>query len=470
MTSPRSNDLTPPRSNGPGVPSPRSVRPDLPPPREATLPPVQQYALANGLDVFIVQRRELPVVDMRVTVRAGAALDDPALAGCAQLTAQLLDEGTHSRTAMQVADEAERLGASLHTNAAWDSAEASLHVLSPRLEPAMELAADVMLRPALHDDEFARRQQQRLSAIMQERADPRVLASQAFTAAVYGEDHPFGTPIGGTRESVERLSPDHVRAFYDAHYSPRNAFIVVVGDVDPDTLLPRLDHHFGAWECGAAATTRGTGTAPARERSITILHRPGATQSEIRVGLDGPPRRTPDYFPLLVGNTVLGGSFMSRLNILLRQEKAYTYGAGSNFAFRAGGGPFLASTAVHTAATADAVNDMVEQVGRLAGEDVAADELERAKSYITLGLPRTFETTSDVAEHAGEVALYGLGADYMSRYASRVRAVTSSQVREAAERWLRPGELSIVIVGDADGIRGDLEGLAMGAVHVREGD
>jgi zinc protease len=389
MTSPRSNGSdVPPPSNGPGLTSPRSHRPDLPSPREATLPPVQQYALANGLDVFIVQRRELPVVDMRVTVRAGAALDDPALAGCAQLTAQLLDEGTHSRTAMQVADEAERLGASLHTNAAWDSAEASLHVLSPRLEPAMELAADVMLRPALHDDEFARRQQQRLSAIMQERADPRVLASQAFTAAVYGEDHPFGTPIGGTRESVERLSPDHVRAFYDAHYSPRNAFIVVVGDVDPDTLLPRLDHHFGAWECGAAATTRGTGTAPARERSITILHRPGATQSEIRVGLDGPPRRTPDYFPLLVGNTVLGGAFTSRLNILLRQEKAIYIWRGVELRVPCGvADRSWPARRWHTDATADAVNDMVEvtRLVDLAGEDVAADELERAKSYLYAG-------------------------------------------------------------------------------------
>jgi zinc protease len=452
------------------VTSPRAVPPALPLPREPVLPPVEQYALSNGVEVFIVQRRELPVVDVRIVVRAGASLDDPARAGCAQLAAQLLVEGTRSRSAMQIANQAELLGASLQAHAAWDSAEASLHVLTPRLEAALELAADVVLRPALADHEFDRRRQQRLSAIMQERADPRVLASQTFAATVYGPDHPYGAPVGGTRDSVQRLAPDDVRAFYDAHYGPHNAFLVVVGDVDPDSLLPRLEEHFGGWRCGATATARRISAAPALLRAIHIVHRAGATQSEIRIGCAGPPRQTADFFPLLVGNTVLGGSFMSRLNILLRQEKAYTYGAGSSFAFRAEGGPFLASTAVHTAATADAVHDVMKQIGLLAESEVAGSELERAKSYITLGLPRTFETTSDVAEHVGEVALYGLGADYLSQYSARVRAETSSSVQQAAGRWLKPDEMSIVIAGDADGIRGDLEALGMGAVYVREGD
>jgi zinc protease len=452
------------------VTSPRARRPALSPPGEPVLPPVQQYALSNGMAVFIVQRRELPVVDVRVMVRAGAGLDEPAHAGCAQLTAQLLDEGTHSRTAMQIAGEAELLGASLQTHAAWDAAEAALHVLTPRLESALELTADVMLRPALADDEFQRRQQQRLSAIMQERADPRVLASQTFAATVYGPDHPYAAPVGGTRDSVQRLTPDDVRRFYATHYGPHDAFIVAVGDVLPDTLLPRLEDLFGSWTCGATTTPRRVGAAPALLRAIHIVHRPGASQSEIRVGCAGPPRRTADFFPLLVGNTVLGGSFMSRLNILLRQEKAYTYGAGSSFAFRAEGGPFLASTAVHTSATADAVNDVVTQISLLAATEVGDAELARAKSYIMLGLPRTLETTSDVADHVGEVALYGLGAEYLTRYAAAVRAVTSSAVQQAVSRWLVPEQLSIVVVGDADGIRADLDALGMGAVYVREVD
>jgi zinc protease len=463
--------------------SPRAAMPVLPQPREPLPPPVHRLELANGIPVHVVQRRELPVVDVRVVVGAGAALEGMEHAGCAWLTAELLDEGTHSRSSAEIADQVELLGASLQVRATWDAAEASLHVLVPRIEPALELAADVLLRPAFDEAEFMRRQAQRLATIVQERDEPRVLASQAFAATIYGDDHRYGAPVGGTDASIRGMDVERLREFHRSHYTPAGTFIIVVGDVDPESVVRVLDRHFGDWapSRGAPAGGMAGGTAggvtaggvtaggavPRSAGAVHIVDRPGASQSEIRVGMPGPPRVTPDHFPLVVGNTVLGGSFTSRLNILLRQEKAYTYGAGSSFAFRAAGGPFLASTAVDTAATADAARDMVEQVRLLTEEPVAESELERAKSYIMLGQPRTLETTADMADQLSEVVLYGLGADYLARYASRVRAVTAAEVQVAAARWLDASSLAVVIVGDATAIRGELEGSGMGAVHVR---
>jgi zinc protease len=455
------------------VSSPRAVQPSLQPPRAPRLPPVHQLTLRNGIAVHVVQRHELPVVDARVVVRAGAALDDLGLAGCAWLTAELLDEGTRTRSAEEIAAQTELLGASIQARATWDAAEVSLHVLTPRLDPAMELVADVLRNAAFADDEFERRRDRRLAAILAESAEPRIVATQTFAAATYGEAHRFGVPVGGTDESIRRLMPDDVRRFHRAHYAPDSTFIVVVGDVDPDRLVHLLDRHLGDWQRadlsgdpGAIGAVVGP-PAAAAAGAVHVMHRPGASQSELRVGMPGPPRATPDFFPLLVGNTVLGGSFTSRLNILLRQEKAYTYGAGSNFAFRADGGPFLASTAVDTAATADAARDIVAQVKLLTEQPVPEAELERAKSYIMLGLPRSLETTADVAEQLAEVVLYELGEDYLAEYVPRVRRVTAQEVRDAAARWLDASSLGVVIVGDADAVRGELEESGMGAVHVR---
>jgi zinc protease len=448
----------------------RAAPPAIGEPLPLRMPRVHRARLAGGLDVRVVQRRELPVVDVRLIARAGAAHDAPQRAGRAHLTADLLDEGTARRGALRIAEEVEALGASLRTRASWDYCAASLHVLSPHLEPALDILADVLLAPAFETREFDRKQRERLHAIAQERDDPRNLASMAFTRLVYGAGHPYGVPIGGLADTVQALAADDLRAFHDARYTPDGAFAVVCGDVEPDAAVALLERYFGAWRGPAAALPELPPTPPAPPRAVHIVDRAGAPQSEIRVGHAGPPRRTEDYVALHVANTILGGAFTSRLNMLLREEKGYTYGAGSSFAFRQGGGPFLASTAVATAATADAVNDVVTEIGRLVAEPVTAAELERAQSYLVLGLPRTFETTGDVAEHVSELALYDLPPDYYEAYAAAVRRVRPADVQSAAARWLRPDELMIVVAGDAAAMGDDLTALGMGAVHEYDDD
>jgi zinc protease len=446
----------------------RAVPPVLREPPEPRLPPVLRHSLRNGLDVFIVEQHALPVADVRFVVRAGAGNDDPATAGCTYLTTDLLDEGTATRGAPDIADQAELLGASLSTSASWDYSAASLHVLTPHLPAALELLADIVTAPAFASHELERKRAERIASILQEQADPHTLASHAFADVVFGSDHPYGHPIGGRLPTVRRLSTDHVRQLYAQRFTPANAFLVVVGAVDAGALGPLLDDLLGGWCPEPGPPPTPVPQPPTRSRAIHIVHRPGAPQSELRIGHAGPPRRTPDYFPLYVANTVLGGTFSSRLNMLLRQEKAYTYGAGSAFAFRAGGGPFLASTAVATAATADAVVCTVREIERLTREPVGAVELARSQSSIVLGLPRTFETTGDIAEHVSQIALHDLGWDYYDRYGSAVRAVTAGAVQSAAARWLRPEGLSVVIAGDAERIVVELETTGLGAVHVRD--
>jgi zinc protease len=433
------------------------------------VPSVQHHVLECGLEVLLVERPELPVLDARLVVRNGAAVDLPDRAGQAFLTASLLDQGTDSRDAGRIAEDVELLGAGLRTYAAWDDTSVSLHVLTPRLRPALDLLADVILHPNFPADELERQRSERLAAILQERDNPRTLAARTFAATVYGEAHAYGTAIGGTRQTIERITAADVRGFHSRRFRPDNAFLAVAGSVD-DTLLPALERSFAAWSAAPpppAVSTENVMTLPPTPRAIHIVDRPGASQSELRVGHAGPPRSAAEYFPLLVGNTVLGGTFSSRLNMLLREQKGYTYGAGSSYAFRAGGGPFVASTAVFTSATADAVADIVREIDRLTREPVPERELERAKNYLTLGLPRSFETTRDIVEQVSEAALHGLGRDYHARYAGAVAAVTASNVQEAAARWLRPEELMIVIVGDAAAVVADLEKLQIGAVHVR---
>ena len=446
----------------------RTRPPVLPPPPPLQLPPVQRHRLTNALDVYIVERRELPVVDARLMVRGGGYDDPPAFAGRAFLLGDLLDQGTTTRTAFDIADQAELLGASLETRASWDAFAAALHVLTPRLEPALDLLADVITRAAFPEAEIERARSERLAAILQENDEPRSIATRAFNRHAYGHAHPFAAPLAGTRTTIEALRRDDLLSLHADRFSPAHAFLVLVGDVSADRVLPLVESLLAGWATPAVDPTPGYETLPQSPAEVHIVDRPGAPQSELRVGLPGPRRDTDDYFPLLVANTVLGGAFTSRLNMRLREEKAYTYGAGSSFALRAGGGPFVASTAVATPATADATDVIVTEITRMTEEPVPAAELERAKNYIILGLPRTFETTGNIAEHVSEVALYGLGLDYYDTYAARVAAVSAADVQAASARWLKAERLTIAIAGDTAAIREDLESLNMGAVHVEQ--
>lgn len=446
--------------------------PATPPPLGPTpsleLPPVQRFRLENGLDVLVVEQHVLPVVDVQLVVRTGAAADPPELAGRAALAAEMLDEGTTRRGALEFAETLDFLGADLESRVSWDGSSLSLHVLTPRLEPALELLAEAAIHPAFHEEEWRRVQAERIDQLLQQQDEPRVVAGRAFVRELYGDAHPYGAPVPGTRETVQAMDLDTVVAFYREHYRPNNAYLVVVGDVEPGTLLPLLERAFGAWEPASVPEVRLPEPPPNGEARIVLVDRPGAAQSEIRVGHIGPSRDTPDYFPLTLLNAVLGGAFTSRLNLALREERGYTYGAASRFDFRTGPGPFLAASAVFTGVTDDALAVVAHEIRRIHDEPVPGAELERARNYLALSLPQDLETTADIAQNITQIELYGLGDDYLDRYVERISAVTPEQVHAAARTHLRPDELVAVVVGDAAAIESRLRDLGLGPVVRRE--
>ena len=435
---------------------------------ELSLPDPVRRTLGNGLEVILVEQHELPVVDVRLVVRGGAAVDAPADAGRATLLADLLDEGTTTRTTLQLADELEFLGAELTTDAGWDATYANLHVLRPRLDDALALMADVVLHPTFPAEEVERKRAERLAALIQQRDEPRFLASNAFASVLYGRAHPYGISSLGTNASVRSLERDDLLRTYRTFFRPRNAFLVVAGDVTMDQLLPMLERHFGEWEDGDVALPPLPPAPTSAASAVHIVDKPGAAQSEIRVGQIGVARDTPDYFPLLVMNTMLGGSFTSRLNMNLREDKGYTYGARSGFDHRMGAGPFTAAAAVETAVTDSAVVEFLREMRRIRDDRVTDAEIDRAINYIAYGLARRFETTNDIASNIADAELYRLGDDYFDRYVARVRAVTADDVQRVARTYLDPARWAIVIAGDRAAIEAKLRGLGIGDVHAIE--
>ena len=437
------------------------------PPRLAPLP-IQMHQFDNGLLLAVVERRDLPMVDVELVIRAGAALDDPHKTGRAVMTAEMLDEGTSTRSVLQIADEVDYLGAHLSISAGWDTTMLSLHVLSGRLHDALDVFADVVLHPSFPEEEFERKKRERLTALLQDRDEPRVIANKALARGVFGQSHPYGNPAGGTYESLSNLKLHDVRGFYEQYFKPEAAYMVVVGDVELDAVVATIGRHFETWR-GSPAPKRPV--APIEllgQTQVLLVDKPRAAQAEIRVGHVAPARSTPDYFPLVVMNTILGGAFTSRLNLRLREEMAVTYGASSKFGWRTQGGIFWAGSAVDSYAAAESVSVTLREMSRLREERLDTEELQRAMQYIAFGLPRSFETTEDVAAHLREQLLHGFGNDYWPNYVDQILEVTAEQVRDVAARHLHPERAVAVVVADRGDVEAALTSLDIGDVVITE--
>jgi predicted Zn-dependent peptidase len=427
-------------------------------------PRIQRTTLSNGLTLLLVERRLLPVVDVQLIFRTGAVADNAVHAGLTSLAVDMFDEGAGDLDAIGIAEAVEDLGASLTASAGWDDIGFGVHAHAERIDAAVRIMADVVLNPTLAQNDFDRKKEQRLAGILQDRDEPRALAARAFSEIVYGAAHPYGMPLHGTAATVTQLSRQQVADFHAHHIHPGNAFIVVVGDVDRDKLVAVLERAFAGWDGEAVGQENLPSPPRATGTTIHVVDRPGAAQSELRIGAVGLARSSPDYFPVILMNTILGGSFTSRLNLNLRQDKGYTYGAGSSFTFRRWAGPFVVSTAVDTQVTADAVRQVMHEIARIRDEPVPAEELARAQSYIALGLPRTFETTADIASHVAELELYGLGDEFYDTFTDRIRAVTAADVQRVARSYLDPAALAVVLAGDFDATSESLRDLGIGPV------
>jgi predicted Zn-dependent peptidase len=446
----------------------RSAAPKPGPPAALTLPAIQKQTLASGVPVWIVERHDVPVVQVNLVVRSGSASDPSSKYGLASLAAAMLDEGAGSRDALGIADALDYLGADLSTGSAFDASFVNLHVPVARLADALPIMADVVLRPTFAQKDLDRLREERLTALKQARDNPAAIVSYAFPLLVYGPSHRYGINTAGTEETVRSFTPDDLRQFHTGHYRPDNAALIVVGDVTPASIVSMLDRVFGsAWKAaGARAADKGVGEpAQVKARQVYLVDKPGAAQSQIRVGWVGVPRTTPDYHALQVLNTILGGSFTSRLNQNLREEHGYAYGASSFFDMRAAAGPFFASAGVQTDKTAEALTEFFKELNGIR-ETVPADELARAKNYVSLRFPRRFEATRDIAGELAQLVIYGLPEDFFSSYVPKVQAVTAQDLSRVAARYIQPDRFDVVVVGDRRAVEAKVRALNLGPITV----
>ena len=444
----------------------RTKAPALAPAPSLTLPPIDKQTLSNGLAVWIVETHEVPLAQVNLVVRAGSGDDPSGKFGTASLTAAMLDEGAGMRSALEIADQVEFLGASLGTTSSFDAMAVRLNVPVTRLAEALPVMADVALRPTFPAAELERLRLERLTSLIQARDDAATVAPMAFSRLVYGDTHRYGTAAIGTEATLKAFTPDDLRAFHEATFQPANATLIVVGDVNRATVMPMLEQHFGMWQGGAAFSRAPVPAAPQLTAGqIYVVDMPSAEQSQIRIGWVGVSRATPDYFPLQILNTVLGGSFTSRLNQNLRERNGYSYGASSRFDMRLSPGPFFAGAGVQTDKTADALREFFNELTAI-GMPIPADELAKAKNYVALGFPSEFETIEDMAGHLEEMLVYGLPDTYFGDYVDRVQAVTADDVRKAAATYIQPAKFAVVVVGDRKAIEEGIRALNLGPVKV----
>lgn len=446
----------------------RSKPPAVGPAPALKLAPVEKRTLSNGLQVWVMGAHKVPTVHLELAVRTGVGADPPGKFGLASLTADMLDEGAGTRSALEISDAIDYLGAQLSTTAAIDATYVDLHVPVARLADALPIMADVVARPAFPEAELKRLRQERLATLLEMQDDPEQLVQVAFPRLVFGPRHRYGTAVLGTAASLNAFTRGDLEAFHASQFVPSNAVLVVAGDVTADTVIPALERAFGTWKAPArTAAPPIPQAAQLTARHVYLVDKPGAAQSQIRIGWIGVPRATPDYFAVRVLNTILGEAFTSRLNTNLREVHGYAYGASSRFEMRLTAGAFYAAAGVQTDKTSDALKEFFNELTRI-HEPVPAGELEKAKNYLALLMPRNFETNRDAADALAQAWIYDLPQDYYTTYGDRIRAVAAGDVKRAADRYIQPGKFAIVIVGDRKAIESGVKALNLGPVTVVE--
>lgn len=451
-------------------PSTHTTAPVMPRAAPLTVPAVRSLSLPNGIQVRIVEQHELPLVQVTLTVSGGSRLDGDT-PGIATFAAGMLDEGAGTRDALALQSELAYLGASLSTTADWDRTTVSLKVPVRSLPAALALMGDVVLRPTFRAEEVRRQRDLRLTALLQARDQPNTLASLAFNQSVYPATHPYARSATGDSLTVARYDSAIVRRFYEGSMRPDRASVFVVGDVNEAQVRTLITQHFGGWRATGTAAPLPAPPAVAPHPATTrvwFVDKPEAAQSVIMIGWPGVERTSPDFAPLAVLNTLLGGSFTSRLNMNLRETKGYSYGAGSSFTFRVVPGPFAVSTSVRTNVTDSSLIEIFKELRGVRDQVVSQDELDRAKNFVELGIPGTLESTSQVAGQMASLSTFGLTLEELPRLAARVRAVTAADIQRVARQYLTPDKSHIVVVGDLSKVKEPIERLGLGTATTLE--
>jgi predicted Zn-dependent peptidase len=439
----------------------RSRLPEPGPSGPASFPAIEKSTLPNGLTVWTVRHAQVPVVAFSLLIRRGASSDPLGKHGLAAMTADMLDEGSGDRSAIEIHEAIARLGTQLETDIGADGIVAGFTVLSRFADRALALLADVVVRPAIRGEDVVRVRQLRLHRLTQLRDVPSVIADRAFLSLIYG-DHPYGHSAIGTELSLATMSVDDVRAFHELAIRPSVATLIAVGDCDHAGIHRLALDAFGSWH-GVAADGEPANPALPQPPRLSIVPRASAPQSELRIGHVAVARNTPDYHALVTANMVLGGQFSSRINLNLREDKGFTYGARTAFEFRRRPGPFVLQVGVQTSATAQSIAESIGEISAMVStRPITTDELRLAAASLTRGYARNFETADQIARAATQLALYDLPDTYFAEFVPRVEQLTTDEVTGAVARHLDAARLTTVVVGDYDAVGADLARLGLG--------
>ena len=451
----------------------RSALPQTSPPPAADFPDIQETTLSNGLRVVLAERSTVPMVEFRMMFDAGYASDQFAVPGTATLAMDMLDEGTSDMDAFEIGSRLDELGAQLSTASTLDMSFVRLSALKANLEESLDLFADVILNPSFPEADFERLKRQQLAQIQQEKAQPIAMALRVLPGLIYGDDHAYSTPFTGSgyEQSVAGITRQQLIDFHDTWFRPNNATLVVAGDITLDEVTPQLERLFSGWQRADVPQKNIADVRPAERPIIYLLDRPGSQQSVIFAANVAPPKDNPREIAIEAMNTVLGGSFTSRLNMNLREDKGWSYGAGSFLADARGPRMFIAYAPVQSDRTAESVAEIraeVEQI--LSQRPVSAEELARAQNNQTLTLPGRWETLASVAGSVGEIVQFDLPYDFYDTYAGTVRALEVDDLVPAVKDVIRPGNMVWVVVGDREKIEPGLRELNLGDIRYVDGD
>lgn len=448
-------------------PADRSTLPETGDEPEVAFPEFRRTKLSNGLEIILAKRSAVPALDLTLVLDAGYASDQGIAPGTASMVMSMLDEGTTSLTALEINDRLANLGASLGTGAGLDGSTVSLTALKANLEPSLDLFADVILNPSFAESEFARLKQERLAGIQREKVNPVQMALRVMPALYYGEDHAYSNPLtgSGTEASVTNMTRQDLLVYHDTWFKPNNATLIAVGDIDLETLVPLLEARLGSWKPAEVPSKNIASVTAEGGSRVYLMDRPQAQQSIILAGHLAPPRNTPNNIGIETMNTVLGGAFVSRINMNLREEKGWSYGASSLLLTARGQRPFLVYAPVQSDKT---VESMVEIKGELEGilgdNPATADEVLKAQESQTLALPGLWETNGSVSGSIQQLVQYDLPENYYDTYPDQVRALNVDTIAEAAKEVLRPNDLIWLIVGDLSVIEAGIQELGYGDV------
>ena len=441
--------------------------PEIGAPRDLKLPAIQEDRLPNGLRILIGERHEIPVVNFWLTVDAGYSADQFAVPGTARLASSLLTGGTARRSALEISEELQLLGAQLSSGSNLDVSSVYLSALKNTLDDALDLYADVILNPIFPAADFERQQKLQLAAIANEKVTPLQMALRALPPVLFGREHAYGLPLtgSGTEDSVQSLTREDMVKFHATWFKPGNATIIVVGDTTPAEIKPKLEKLFANWKPGKIPVKDvSTVTKPARP-TLYLVDKPGALHSIVIAGSIAPPPSADTEIALEATNNIFGGTFGARLNMNLREDKHWSYGAASVLYGARAQRPFLAYASVQGDKTSDSIAEIIQELSGMAGtKPVRQEELDKVKQQQILELPGSHETMNSIGGLLGDLLQFGLPLDYYDTYVSRVSALSIADVDACAKLLLDPRQMIWMVVADRSQVEAGLRNLGMGEI------